>query len=161
MKKILAMLTALCLMCTFFPALADTEIPVWDNMPAVVIDDGNTTVDEAAFEGDWVLSAAFLNKEYLDNEALSARFDYDFVPYHIEGGKITREIQNEYGEFVTSEIACTFEAGQLQGQEDGVDFVVELLEDGGIVMTQFLPGEGDAVDQFTQFMVRATFEEND
>ena len=53
MKKIAAVLMTLCLLCTALPALADMEIPVFENMPGVVIEDDNTTVDEKAFEGEY------------------------------------------------------------------------------------------------------------
>ena len=46
MKKILAILMALCMMFATCAAMADMEIPVFNDMPAVVIEDGETTVDE-------------------------------------------------------------------------------------------------------------------
>ena len=66
MKKLFAILMTLCMLCAACSTLVDREIPTWDNMPKVVIEDENTTVDEAAFEGEWVLDKAFLATDYID-----------------------------------------------------------------------------------------------
>lgn len=153
-KKMMAMLTALCLLCAAGAALADMEIPSWDSMPYVVMEDENTTVDEAAFEGEWVLNVAFANTEYVDPETLAGSFDFNFMPYVIADGKVSQDIQNEYGEFVTVEMPYTFDAGQLQGKDAmGRDFAIELLEDGNIVLSVFFPGEEDAVICLSVFLV--------
>lgn len=141
MNKIIAILMALCMLCAACAAVADTEIPVFDNMPAVVIEDGETTVDEAAFEGEWVLNAAFLGTEYVDPSTLFDAYGFNFMPFVITEGKISQDIQNDNGEFSTEEMAYTFEAGQLQVTDDGVNCVFELLEDGNIVMSLFIPNE--------------------
>ena len=65
-----------------------------------------------------------------------------------------QDIQDENGEFHTVEDAYTFEAGQLQGTDEiGTDYVVEPLEDGNIVISVFLPGEGDEIQCLSVFMV--------
>ena len=157
MKKLFAILMALCLLCACGAALADMEIPDWDSMPGVVIEDENTTVDEAAFEGEWVLNVAFASTEYVDPETLAGSYDFNFMPFLIADGKVMQDVQNEYGEFVTVEMPYTFEAGQLQGQDGcGRIFDFELLEDGNIVMSLFFPGEGDAVICLSVFMVHPT-----
>ena len=154
MKKLTAILLALCLMCAAGAALADMEIPSWESMPDVVLEDGNTTVDEAAFEGEWVLNVAFLDTVYIDLETLAGSFGFNFMPMRIAEGKITQDMQNENGEFTTEETEYTFEAGQLQGKdENGLDFVIELLTDGNIVMSVFVPGEGDAVSCLSLYLV--------
>ena len=154
MKKIFAILTTLCLLCAACAAVADTEIPDFDKMPGAVIEDDETTVDEAVFQGEWVLNAAFAGTEYADNETLFNTFDYDFVPYVIADGKITREIESGDGEFTTVEMPYTFEAGQLQGTDNnGHLFAVDSLEDGSIAMAVFYPGEGDEVTCLTLFLV--------
>ena len=154
MKKGIAMLMALVLICAACTALADMKIPTWDSMPAVVLEDDDTTVDEAAFEGEWVLNVAFLNTEYIDTETLVDSFGFNFMPFCISEGMITQDVQNEYGEFVTDEMPYVFEAGQLQGTDtSGLDFVFELLEDGNIVMSIFIPGEDDTVNCLSIFMV--------
>ena len=152
MKKTIAILMTLCLLCAAGAALADMEIPAWDSMPGVVLEDDDTTVEEAAFAGEWVLNVAFLDTVYIDEETL-AGLGFNFMPYTIADGKVTQDLQNENGEFVTQEMPYIFEAGQLQGQDSGTDYVIDLLEDGNIVMTIFLPGEGDAVSQLAVFLV--------
>ena len=154
MKKIFAILTTLCLLCAACAAVADTEIPDFDKMPGAVIEDDETTVDEAVFQGEWVLDVAFAGTEYADNETLVNTFDYDFVPIVIADGKVTKEVQNDNGEFCTVEMPYTFEAGQLQGTDDnGRTFAIDPLEDGSIAMAVFYPGEGDEVVCLTLFMV--------
>ena len=154
MKKIFTFLMTLCLLCAACSAMADMKIPAWNSMPGVVIEDGNNTVDEAAFQGEWVLDTAFANTVYVDEATLSESYDFNFMPYSIADGKIVQEIQNENGEFTAVEMPYTFEAGQLQGLDgSGRDFAVELLEDGNIVMSVFFPGEGDAVVCLSIFLV--------
>jgi hypothetical protein len=153
-KRYLALLMAVCLLCAAGAAGADMEIPAWESMPLVVVEDGETTVDEAAFEGEWVLNVAFLGTEYVDEQTLAGEYGYNFMPYIIGDGKIRQDVQNENGEFTTEETPYTLEAGQLQGTDDlGVDFVIELLEDGNIVMSLFLPGEGETVKCLSVFLV--------
>lgn len=154
MKKLYAILMALCLLCAACAAMADMEIPDWDSMPMVVIEDEDTTVDEAAFEGEWVLNVAFFGTEYVDEQTLAGSYDYNFMPYRIAEGKILQDIQNEYGEFETLEMPYVFEAGQLQGTDgNGRDFAVELLEDGNIVMSVFIPGEDGAMECLSVFLM--------
>lgn len=154
MKKLFAILMTLCLLCAACAALADIEPPTFDSMPGVVLEDENTTVDEAAFQGEWVLNVAFAGTEYVDESTLSETYDYNFMPYVIADGKVSQDIQQENGEFVTIEMPYTFEAGQLQGEDgSGRAFVVELLEDGNIVMSVFFPGEGDEVICLSVFLV--------
>ena len=154
MKKLIAILTALCLLAAAGAALADMEIPSWDSMPAVVLEDENTTVDEAAFEGEWVLNAAFLDTVYIDTATLADSFGFNFTPFRIAEGKIMQDVQNENGEFTTEEMVYAFEAGQLQSTDDnGLNYAVDLLEDGNIVMSLFVPGEGDTVRCLSLYLV--------
>lgn len=154
MKKMFAIMMALCLLCTGCTALADMEIPAWDSMPAVVIEDEETTVDEAAFAGEWVLNVAFADTEYVDEATLFDTYDYNFMPYVIGEGKITQDIESGEGEFETLEMPYTFQAGQLQGQDtNGRTFTVDLLEDGNIILSVFFAGEGDAVICLSVFLV--------
>ena len=125
MKKLFAILMSLCVLCAACTVLADMEIPTWDSMPKVVMEDENTTVDEAAFEGEWVLNVAFAGTEYVDEATLFDSYGFNFMPYRIADGKVMQDIQNEYGEFNTLEMPYIFEAGQLQGRDaSGRDFAV-------------------------------------
>ena len=153
MKKMIALLTTLCLLCCACCGMADMEIPTMDSMPQVIVEDENTTVNEKAFEGEWVLNVAFAGTEYVDEQTLAGSYDFVFMPYRIADGKISQDVQNEFGEFVTVEAPYTFEAGQLQGVDaNGRSFAVELLEDGNIVLSVFYPGEGDAVTCLSVFL---------
>jgi len=153
MKRMIAILMTLCLLCAAGAGLADMEIPTWDSMPGVVMEDENTTVDEKAFEGEWVLNVAFWDQEYIDDQTLAGDFGFNFMPLVIGDGKLKQDIQNIYGEFNTVEIPYTFEAGQLQCEDEGGrTIVVELLEDGNIVVSTFFPGEGDEMQCLSVFM---------
>ena len=154
MKKIVAFLMTLCLLCAACAAMADMEIPTFDSMPGVVLEDENTTVEEAAFQGEWVLRVAFAGEEYVDEQTLAGTYDFNFMPYRIAEGKILQDEQDENGEFHTVELPYVFEAGQLQGTDaQGRSFAVELLEDGSIVMSTFFPGEGDEVICLSVFLM--------
>ncbi|MBR3494728.1 MAG: hypothetical protein IKH38_04805 [Clostridia bacterium] len=154
MKKFFAILMTLCLLCAACTAMADLEIPTFDSMPGVVLEDGDTTVDEAAFEGNWVLRVAFAGEEYVDEQTLAGTYGFNFMPYRITKGMILQDLQDENGEFHTVEMPYTFEAGQLQGTDaEGRGFAVELLEDGNIVMSTFYPGAGDEVICLSVFLV--------
>ena len=154
MKKLFAILMTLCLLCASCAALADMDPPAFDSMPAAVLEDENTTVDEAAFQGEWVLNVAFADTEYVDESTLSEVYDYNFMPYVIADGKISQDLQNENGEFTTVEMPYVFEAGQLQGTDAaGRSFAVDLLEDGNIVLSVFYPGEDDSVICLSIFLV--------
>ena len=149
MKEVLAILTALCLLCAACTAAADMEIPKWESMPLVVVQEDDTKVEESSFEGEWVLRVAFAGTEYVDEQTLAGTYDFNFMPITISGGKLSQDVQKDSEEFVTEEKPYVFEAGQLQGE----DFVVELLEDGNIVLSRFFPGEGDVPVCLSVFMV--------
>ena len=154
MKKLFAILMSVCLMISACAAMADMEIPSFDSMPSVVLEDENTTVDEASFEGEWVLNVAFIGTEYVDEQTLAGTYGFNFMPFIIGDGKIKQDIQKENGEFVTEEMAYIFEAGQLQStDDDDKNFAVDLLEDGNIVMSVFIPGEGDTLQCLSIFLV--------
>ena len=154
MKRLLAILMTLCLLCAAFAAVADMEIPNWDDMPQVIIEDDDTEVDEAAFEGEWVLGTAFLESEYISLSDLIDLIGFNTMPIVIGEGKITQDYQQENGEFTTIEMPYAFESGQLQVENAGEQsFVVELLEDGNIVVSLFIPGEGEALKCISLFMV--------
>ena len=154
MKKVFAVLLALSLLCVSFAAVADMEIPTWADMPLIVIEDDDTVVEEAAFEGEWVLNVAFLGEDYLSTEELAEAFDFNFMPIRIGDGKIQQDIQDENGEFRTLETVYVFEAGELHGTDGtGVEYAVDLLEDGNIAVSVFVPGEGDEIQCLTLFMM--------
>ena len=79
MKKTIAVLTVLVLLCAACAAFADMVIPTMADMPGVIIEDGETVVEEAAFEGTWVLNAAFDTEGYVDSEKLFNKYNFNYL----------------------------------------------------------------------------------
>ena len=157
MKKITAILITLCLLCAAFAAVADIGTPVFEDMPSVIMEDENTTVDEAGFNGEWTLYVAFLGTEYITNEEIYEKFGYIFEPLVIADRKISKEVQNEFGEFTTVELPLTFESGQMWGVDGaGTEFVIEQLEDGNLVLSVFFPGEDGITQCLSLFLQHPT-----
>ena len=151
MKKLFSVLLALCLLCTA-AALAEAT-PTLDDMPAVVIEDDNTTVELSAFNGIWDLDLAFVGDTYVNLETLATTYGMTFSPIRIEDGSLFYYEDNGEGGVVERGIACAFEAGQLQGEDDGISFCFDTLVNGNIVMSYFLQGEGDEVICVSLFLV--------
>ena len=146
MKKLISVLAALCLLCASCAALADTEeAPTLESMPAIFLPDGiegEEAIEESAFEGEWILKAAFAGTSYIDDSMLSEVFSYNFMPWSIIDGKLCQDEEDENGEFHTKELPYVFENGQLSSLEDAeFNFCVDLLVDGNIVLTFFVPDE--------------------
>ena len=152
MKKLLSVLLTLCLLCTAAAALAEAT-PTLSDMPDVVIEDENTTVELSAFNGIWDLDLAFVGELYVDLETLATTYGLTVPPIRIEDGSFFYYDDNGEGGAVERGYACTFEAGQLQGEADGINFCFDTLVNGNIVMSMFLPGEGDEVICVSLFMV--------
>ena len=139
MKKIISMLLVLCLLCAGAVALA--EAPSFDDMPAAVIEDDDTTIEEASFLGSWVVNNAFVSTDYIDLEALASQYGLSLSGITIGDGKVIIESTNEAGEPATEEYSYVFDAGQIQSTDtDGVNFAFDLLVDGNIVLSWFLEG---------------------
>lgn len=156
MKKAISVLLALCLFCTAAAALAET-VPAWNDMPQVVIEDEDTTIDEAAFRGTWKVDCIFAGETPISQDELKAAYGMTIPAVRVEDGKIYYDTVNDKGETVEYGQVYTFDAGQIQFiDEDGRTAVLELLEDGNPVMSRFLPQEGsEEVLCITAFMVRA------
>lgn len=156
MKKMFSVLAALCMLMSAVSAPAET-VPSFDEMPSVVMEDDNTVVEEASFEGEWVPDKAFLGTEYVTLEQLSADYGFVFGNIRIAGGEILQDFTDENGETTTTSNKYVFEAGQLQSLEDDPqNFAVELLENGNIVVSLFVPAEEEGQLQcISVFMVRA------
>ena len=154
MKKIAAVITALCLLCLAAAAAAETVLTL-DDMPAVVIEDENTTVDEAAFQGKWKADKYFVGQTGIEAEELGMEFGLMVPEIRIEDGKVCYNEINEKREPVEYSAAYNFEAGQIQFMDSaGASVVIELLEDGNLVVSMFA-GEGDETICISAFMVRA------
>ena len=155
MKKLVAFLMALCLVCAAAAALAEAA-PSFDDMPAAVVEDENTTIEEASFAGDWVVDKAFVSTIYVDLETLAAENGISIGKIHIGDGKMALT-SAENGEEKTEELAYTFQAGQIQFQdaESGLNGCIDLLEDGNTCMSIFIPVSEEQTVEVSLFLVRA------
>lgn len=152
MKKLFSILMALCLLCTAAAALADDEVPSFDDMPGVIIAEDDVELTDAGFEGEWVMDKVFYDTTYLSPEEVEAN-GLAIRPIRIADGKVYSKFEDEDGEHETS-TDYTIESNQLLfSSGDGLDFVIEKLVDGNIVMNIFVPGEGDTLIDISIFMV--------
>ena len=141
MKKLFLILMSLCLLCCA-AAPAEEKAPAWDDMPLVVTVDEGTELTDADFEGDWVLDKVFYETVYMTPEEVKEN-GLEIHPMRIADGKVTSIFTDEQGEHETPS-EYTLESNQLLvTDEDGVDAVFEKLEDGNLVMSIFLPGQGE------------------
>ena len=154
MKKLIAITIVLVLALAALSATAETTLTISD-MPNIIMEDENTTIDESMFEGEWVVDKTFLGEEYIDPNELAALIRFDFGPISIGSGTIIQEYTVD-GEIKSVEMPYTFEAGQLQGEcpENGFQYVVEPLEGDGICYSLFVPDEEGNITCATIFMVR-------
>ena len=156
MKRLIAILMTLCLMCTAAALAGAAEAtPVLADMPAVVTVDEGVELTAADFEGSWTPDKVFYGEKYLSLEEAAAAGAVT-RPFRIADGKIYMDIPEESGEVQTVEMDITVEANQIQATDGaGLDFVIEKLTDGNIVLSVFVPGEGDTVTCISIFMVPA------
>ena len=152
MKKLIAVLAALCLLFTAAAALAEAEELTLDKMPAVVTIDEGVELTDADFEGDWILDKVFVDTVYLTPEEVEAN-GLGIHPMRIADGKVISIITDEEGEHEVSQ-EYTLENNQLLFTDgEGIEAVFEKLEDGNIVMSIFIPGENDTTNCATFFLV--------
>ena len=151
MKKIIAVLMTLCLLCS---AAALAEAPKFEDMPGMIFLD-------SLFEGTWDAGTAFAGEVYIDLGDLGREHSIYIPTVTINAAEklVIFEGESEYGEFFREEYPYTLENSQLECEDDeGQIYVFELLEDGNICMTTFVPGEGDGLLAITVFMVRTVAE---
>ena len=148
MKKILAVLMAMCLLCS---AAALAETPKFEDMPGLLVMDD-------FFKGTWVAGTAFAGETYVDLDALASVYCISIPTITIEEDEhlVIFEGTNENGETVREEYPYTIENSQLECLDnEGQIFLFELLEDHNICLSVFVPGEGEETICITIFMVRA------
>jgi len=148
MKKIIAVLMALCMLCS---AAALAEAPKFEDMPSMVILD-------SFFEGTWDAGTAFAGEGYIDLGDLGREYSIYIPTVTINADErlVIFEGESDYGEFFREEYPYTLDNSQLECEDDeGRTYVFELLEDGNICLTTFVPGEGEGMLAITVFMVRA------
>ena len=148
MKKIVVILMALCLLCS---AAALAEAPKFEDMPSMVILD-------SFFEGTWDAGTAFAGEAYIDLGDLAREYSVNIPTVTIDAGEllVIFEGTSDNGESFRKEYPYTLENSQLECEDDeGRIYVFELLEDGNICLSTFVPGEGEGMLAITVFMVRA------
>ena len=152
MKKLFSVLMALCLLCTTTAALAEEEAPTLENMPLVVTIDDGVELTDADFEGDWIADTVFYSTDYLTPEEVEAK-DLTIRPIRIAGGKVISIVTDEEGEHEVS-ADYTLENNQILFTDgEGIEAVFEKLEDGNVVLSLFVPTEGDTPVCVTYYMV--------
>ena len=148
MKKMMVVLMTLCLLCS---AAALAETPSFGDMPGLVVMDD-------FFKGTWTAGTAFAGETYVDLDTLASVYGITIPAVTIDEGEhlVIFEGRNENGEAVREEYPYMIENSQLECQDDQDQlFVFELLEDGNICLSTFVPGEGEGMLAITIFMVRA------
>ena len=152
MKKLFSVLMAVCLLCTAAAALAEAEAPAFGSMPLVVTVEGGTELTDADFEGEWIVDTVFINETYLTPEKVEKN-GLAIRPIRIADGKIIITVTDEEGEHETSEEYKLENNQILFTDNEGVEAVIEKLEDGNIVLTVFVPKEDETVTNVSFFMV--------
>ena len=151
MKKLFAILMTMCLLCS---AAAFAETPTFADMPSMVLLD-------SFFEGTWDAGTAFAGEEYIDLGDLGRDYSIyiPLVTINADEKLVIFEGESDYGEFFRKEYPYTLDNSQMACEDDeGRTYVFELLEDGNICLTTFVPGEGEGMLAITVFMVRAKAE---
>ena len=151
MKKILVILMTLCLLCS---ATALAETPKIEDMPSMVLLD-------SFFEGTWDAGTAFAGEVYIDLGDLGREYSIYIPTVTISADErlVIFEGESDYGEFYRKEYPYILDNSQLECEDDeGRTYVFELLADGTICMSTFVPGEEEGMLAITVFMVRANAE---
>ena len=154
MKKLIAILMTLCLMATMVALAGAEAVPTLADMPLVVsADDVELTI--ADFEGSWKPDKIFYGQTYVTPE--EAVYGGAMIhPFRIADGKMYMDIEDDNGAVQTAEMEITVEANQIQGTDgSGLDFVIDKLVDGNIVLSVFVPGENETVNCLSIFMAPA------
>ena len=152
MKKLFSVLIALCLLCTAVAAMAEEAAPTWEDMPRVVTLDEGVELTDADFEGDWIVDKVFIDNVYLTPEEVEAN-GLNIPPIRIADGQIINIVTDEQGEHEAAE-KYTLDSNQIQFTDgEGIEAVIDKLEDGNIVLTIFIPREDGTNSNAAFYMV--------
>ena len=152
MKKLFSVLMVLCLLCTAVAALAEEAAPTWEDMPQVVTLDEGVELTDADFEGDWIVDKVFIDNVYLTPEEVEAN-GLNIPPIRIADGQIINIVTDEQGEHEAAE-KYMLDSNQIQFTDgEGVEAVIDKLEDGNIVLTIFIPREDGTNSNAAFYMV--------
>ena len=142
MKKLIAVLMALCLLCAAAAALAETT-----EEPHVITVDEGVELTEKDFEGVWVVEYVKMGDELMSDEDVTANFTL---------GTITiadKTVTIVYDEESSATYPCYAEANQLHIEEEGNSATFEKLSDGNLVMSQSAEAEDGTTICFSFFLV--------
>ena len=142
MKKLIAVLMALCLLCSAAAALAETQ-----EEPHVITVDEGVELTEKDFEGVWVVEYVKKGDELMSDEDVTANFTL---------GTITiadKTVTIVYDEESSVTYACHADANQLYIEEEGNIATFEKLSDGNLVMSQFAEAEDGSTICFSFMLV--------
>lgn len=152
MKKLFSVLLAMCLLCTAAAALAEAKAPTMDDMPQAVTLEEDLELKDADFEGEWVWDKVFYGDTYLTPEQVKEN-GMEIHPMRIADGKVYSIVTDETGDHEVS-VDYKLENNQLLFTDDsGIEATFDKLEDGNVLLSLFLPGEGDAKICVSFFMV--------
>lgn len=142
MKKLIAVLMALCLLCSAAAALAETQ-----EEPHVITVDEGVELTEKDFEGVWVVEYVKKGDELMSDEDVTANFTLGTVTI------ADKTVTIVYDEESSVTYACHADANQLHIEEEGNIATFEKLSDGNLVMSQFAEAEDGSTICFSFFLV--------
>lgn len=158
MKKMIALLTVLSLLFVCFSVLAEETDISFDDMPGSLYDeDPDAVIEESAFEGSWVPGTVFVGPDYYTLEELASEYRVNAPSVTIAGGKVTIEVLNSKGKVIKNTSSYEFEDGMLfcPDEKTGQSITFDLLVDGTVLMTQYVPDGDDELKSVSFFLVRA------
>lgn len=141
MKKLIAVLMALCLLCAA-AALAETQ-----EEPHVITADEGVELTEKDFEGVWVVEYVKKGDELMSDEDVTANFTLGTVTI------ADKTVTIVYDEESSVTYACHADANQLHIEEEGNSATFEKLSDGNLVMSQSAEAEDGTTICFSFFLV--------
>lgn len=142
MKKLIAVLMALCLLCAAAAALAETT----EEVHVITFDEG-VELTEKDFEGVWVVDRVYKGDELMSDEDVAANFTLGTVTI------ADKTVTIVYDEESSATYPCYAEANQLAIEDEGAKIVFDKLNDGNLVMSQFAEAEDGSTICFSFMLV--------
>ncbi len=130
MKKIFAVLMALCLLCAAVSALADEAAEETYELPEAI-------EAEAAddFFGTWILVGMIENGVLLDEEGIAAKYGDQTPFFEVNEDEMIAYSTDENGEIKDDKISDTFADGFLTAEDEDGAYTVVMLEDCSLAIT--------------------------
>ena len=113
----------------------------------VTLEEGLELTD-ADFEGDWIVDKVFFDTVYMTPEEVEEN-GFAIRPLHIADGQIFNIVTDKEGEHEAPG-EYTLENNQLLFTDgEGIEAVIEKLEDGNIVLNIFIPREDETMSNWS------------